>query len=186
MNPWLILGLVLAFAGTFYAGYQKGDTNATARAEVRLLKERADATSAADKARIEWEAKVAERDTSIKTLQDKQVADSASFLKQLEDAKKVSSATTREVNRVTREKPIAASCALSAEYLSLRNKAIREANATANGVAETSASGLPGNLQGDPARDSRIADWGTERDLSGGRLDYQDLWRVPSYTHSAG
>jgi hypothetical protein len=158
MNPWLILGLVLAFAGTFGAGYMKGDTNATARAEVKLLKERADAVTAAEKSRIEWEAKVAEQETSIKTLKEAQVAAAEEYQTSLAKARRASSTISRGVTASVRANPQdVAVCGLSDDTFSLLNQQINQANIVTGNATPAPVGGLRPGIQSCPFGDSEPA-----------------------------
>lgn len=183
---WLFAALALIGWRWHVNAVEKAVDLAVAEVQADWHAEVVQAEADAKRAREAWAAMVAERDAEIDALHAKQVADSAAFTAQLAKARKASAKLTQEITRVSIENPIAASCALSDERIGLRNEAIRQANAPTDGVTETPTSGLPRDLQAGSAGDTRIADRGTEHDISGGHSDYSGLWRIPTYTPSAG
>ncbi len=58
MNPWLILGFVLALASSFVAGDIKGHRAEAVKWEARVQKERADGEAAARKTEAMWQETV--------------------------------------------------------------------------------------------------------------------------------
>lgn len=185
-SVWVI-GIILLVGWRWHVNVvDEAVTVAVNEVKAEWAAETAQEDADAIKAREGWLAMVAARDADIQALKNEQTAKAAVFQTQLAKARKAAAALTAEVTRVTIEKPIAAVCALSDEHLSVRNAAIKQANASASGTTETSSGGLPRVLQGDSPRDTRIADGGTEQDFRGRHFDYSSLWRVPAYTPSAG
>jgi hypothetical protein len=155
MNPWLILGLVLAFSGTFYAGYRKGDEHATTRAELKAMEQRAKDFAAAEKSRAEWDAKVTARDTSIKELKEAQVTAAEEYQTSLAKAQLASRTISRGVTASVRANPQdPVVCSLSDDTFSLLNQQINQTNSSTGNAAPIATSGLRSGIESCPFGDS--------------------------------